>query len=77
MSSITLNDISDFKNLIKASATIVCERMRKRKSANSQQEPFWKKLTESDIARLRKDLSCLNDWFKGKRKNIGMRKKKN
>ena len=27
MSNITLNDISDFKNLIKTGATIVCERM--------------------------------------------------
>ena len=27
MSSIVLNDTSDFKNLIKAGATIVCERM--------------------------------------------------
>ena len=32
MSSITLNDISDFKNLMKADATIVCERMGIKKS---------------------------------------------
>ena len=37
MSSIMLNDISDFKNLIKAGATIVCERMGIRKSVKSQQ----------------------------------------
>ena len=55
MSSITLNDISDFKNLIKAGATIICERMGIRQSVKSQQEPFWKIPIESDIARLRKD----------------------
>ena len=42
MSSIILNDISDFKNLIKADETIVCERMGITKSVKPQQEPFWK-----------------------------------
>ena len=65
MSSITLNDISDFKNLIKPGAIIVCERMGIRKSV--KQEPFCKRHTESDIARLRKDLSRQDDWLKGKR----------
>ena len=36
-----------------------------RKSAKSQQEPIWKKRTESDIARLGKDLSRLDDWLRG------------
>ena len=40
-SNITLNDISDFKNLIKAGATIFCEKMEIRKSVKPQQEPFW------------------------------------
>ena len=66
MSSITLNDISHFKNLIKASAISVCERMGIRKSVKSQQEPFWKRRIECDIARLRKDLSRQDDWLKGK-----------
>ena len=66
MSSITLNDISDFKNLIKAGVTIICERMRIRKSAKPQQEPIWKRRTENDIAKLRKGLSHLDTWFKGK-----------
>ena len=68
MSSITLNDISDFKNLIKAGAIKagVCERMGIRKSVKHQQEPFWKRRIESDIARLRKDLSRQDDWLKGK-----------
>ena len=55
MSSITLNDISDFGNIIKAGATIVWQRMGIRKSVKPQQEPFWKRHIESDIARLRKD----------------------
>ena len=66
MSSITLNDISDFKNLIKAGAISVCERMGIRKSVKPQQEPFWKRRIESDITRLRKDCSRQDDWLKGK-----------
>ena len=75
MSSIILNDRSDFKNLIKAGATIICERMGIRKSVKPQQEPLWKRLIESDIVRLRKDLSRLDDWFQGKWKKDKTRKK--
>ena len=75
MSNIILNHISDFKNLIKAGATIVCERMETRKSVKSQQELFWKRCTENDIARLRKDLSRLDDWFQGKWKKDKRRTK--
>ena len=42
MSSITLNDISDFKNPIKAGAISVCEGMGIRKSGKPQQDPFSK-----------------------------------
>ena len=42
ISSIILNNISDFKNLIKADKTIVCERMGITKSVKPQEEPFWK-----------------------------------
>ena len=66
MSSIALNDISDFKNLIKAGAISVCEKMGIIKSVKPQQEPFWKRRIESDIARLRKDLSHQDDWLQGK-----------
>ena len=55
-----------FKNLIKAGATIVCERMGITKFAKPQQKLFWKRHIESDIARLRKDLGHLDDCFKGK-----------
>ena len=64
MSSITLNDISDYKNLMKAGAISVCDRMEIRKSVEPQQEPFWKRRTESDIVRLRKDLSRRDEWLK-------------
>ena len=57
MSSVTLNDISGFSNLIKASAVSVCKIMVMRKSVKSQQESFWKRCTERDITRLRNDLS--------------------
>ena len=40
-SNITLNDINDFKNLIKAGATIFCKRMEIKKSVKPQREPFW------------------------------------
>ena len=66
MSKITLNDISDFENVIKAGATIVCERMEIKKSTKSQQEPFRKRHNEKDIERLRKGLSRLGGWCKGK-----------
>ena len=38
MSSVTLNDISDFKDLIKAGVVSVSERMGTRKSVPPQQE---------------------------------------
>ena len=66
MSSIALNDISDFKNLIKTGAISVCERMGIRKSVKPQQEPFWKRRIKDDIARLKKCLSCHADWLKEK-----------
>ena len=66
MYSIALNDISGFKNLIQASAISVCEKMGIIKSVKSQQEPFWKRPIESDVARSREDLSRQNDWLQGK-----------
>ena len=66
MSSITLNEIGDFKNLIKAGAISVCERTGKTKSVKPQQEPFWKRRIEDDIARLKKLLRCHADWLKEK-----------
>ena len=74
-SSINLNDLNDFKNLIKAGGTIVCERMGIRKSVKQQQVPFWKRRIESNIARLKKDLSRLDDWFKVKWSKDKKRKK--
>ena len=76
MSTIILNDISDFKNLIKAGATIVCEKMGIRKSVKPQQEPFEKRCIESNIVRLRKDLSRLDDWFQGKWKKDKKKKER-
>ena len=45
-----------------------------RKSTKSQQEPFWKRRIESDIAILRKGLIHLDDWFKVKWKKDKERK---
>ena len=66
MSSVILNDLSDFKNLIKAGAISVCERMGIRKSVKPQQQPFWKRYIESGITRVKKDLSRQDGWLKGK-----------
>ena len=71
----SLDDISDFKNPVKAGATIDFERMEIRKSVKPQLELFWKRRIENDIARLRINLSRLDDWFKGKQKKDGKRKK--
>ena len=40
-------------------------------------EPYWKRRTEDDIARLQKDLSRIEDLFQGRWKNIKHRKKMN
>ena len=45
------------------------------KSVKTKQEPFWKRCTESDITRLRKGLSHLDDWFQGKLEKDKERKK--
>ena len=66
MPSVILNDLSDFKNLIKAGAISVCERMGIRKSVKPQQQPFWKRYIESGITRVKKDLSRQDGWLKGK-----------
>ena len=66
MPSVILNDLSDFKNLIKAGAISVCERMGIRKSVKPQQQPFWKRHIESGITRVKKDLSRQDGWLKGK-----------
>ena len=59
MSIVILDDISNFKNLIKDGAISVCERMGIRKSVKPQQKLFWKRCIESNIERLRKDMSAV------------------
>ena len=44
MSSIKLNDISGFKNLIKAGATIVCERMKIKKICKAPARTILEKM---------------------------------
>ena len=44
MSSIKLNDISGFKNLIKAGATIVCERMKIKKICKAAARTILEKM---------------------------------
>ena len=47
--------------------TIVCKKNGDNKTCKPSGS-FWKRRIESDIARFRKELSCLDDWFKGKQK---------
>ena len=48
-----------------------------KKYVKPQQEPFSKRRIESDITRLKKDLSRLDDWFQGKWKKIKKDRKEN
>ena len=41
----------------------------------NKKEPFWKQIIEKDIVILRKDLSRIDDWFKGRWKNGSIRLK--
>ena len=38
-------------------------------------EPYWKRKIEDGIARLQKDLSQIEDWFKDRWKNIKHKRK--
>ena len=49
---------------------MVCEKVGvKTDHPINKTELFWKRRIEKDIAILRKDLSRIDDWFKGRWKN--------
>ena len=49
---------------------MVCEKVGiKTDHTRNKKEPFWNWRIEKDIAILRKNLSRIDDWFKGRWKN--------
>ena len=70
LKNVTFTNIDNMRDVIKAAAILVSERVGvKRKTAQKQKDPFWKRRIENDIGKLRKDLSHIEAWFKGSWKN--------
>ena len=70
------DDITDVKNVLQASAILVCELLDiKEPEKKEKKEPFWKRRIEGDIKKLRQDLSRIDSWFKGKWKNAKAKEK--
>ena len=67
---IPLRNLPELKYVARASALLVYEKVGvKTDHAINKTERFWKRRIEKDIAILRKDLSRIDNWFKGRRKN--------
>ena len=55
---------------MQAASVLVCEQLRvKERKKREEKEPYWKRHIEGDVKRLRRDLSKIEAWFKGKWKN--------
>ena len=64
---IPIRNLSELKYVAWASAFLVCEKVGvKPDHTINKKEPFWERITEKDIALLRKDLSRVDDCFKGR-----------
>ena len=64
---IPVRNLSDLK---RAGALLVCEKIGvKTDHTINKKEPIWKRRIEKDIETLRKDLSRIDDWFKGRWEN--------
>ena len=67
---IPVSNLSDLKYLVRAGALLVCEKVGvKTDYTINKKKPFWKWRIEKDIAILRKDLSTIDGWLKGRWKN--------
>ena len=63
---ITVRNLSELKYVVRASAFLVYEKFSvKTDHTIKKKKLFWKRRIEKDIAFLRKDLSRIDDWFKG------------
>ena len=70
LKGIPVRNSSDHKYVARADALLVCEKVGvKADHTINKKEPFWKRRMIEDIAIFRKDLSRIDDWFKGRRKN--------
>ena len=68
--------LSDLKYDARAGALLVCEKVVvKADHTINKKEPFWNQRIEKDIEILRKDLSRIDDWFKGQQKNYSIKLK--
>ena len=66
ISCLKVKNLDDVKDLVRAGVRHVCERLRVTAKRKEQKDPFWKKQIESDIAKPRKDLSSIHNWFRDK-----------
>ena len=69
------NNMDEIRDLIHAGASLVPENLGVKRKPGVEKEPYWKRHIESDIKRLRKDLSRIEDWFKGRWTKKGTRQK--
>ena len=62
---IETNNLDELRDLMHAGESLVAEILGVRNKPKVEKEPYWKRRIENDIRRLRKDLSRIEDWFKG------------
>ena len=56
---------------MRPSALLVCQNVGvKTDHIINKKEPFWKWIIEKNISILRKELRRIDDWFKGRWKNV-------
>ena len=73
--NIRMKNLDELKTFLRGGARLVCNKVSFIVSKKEVKEPYWKKPIVDDIARLRKDLSQIEDWSKGRWKNIKFRRK--
>ena len=73
---IKIKDLTEMRNLAQAAAILVGELIGiNKKKAKPRKEPFWKRRINDDIQKLRKDISRIEEWFKGRWKNSKIKEK--
>ena len=63
---IETKNITETRDLLKAAAVVICERLAMKDTTTTRGErPWWMRRIEGDISRLRKHLSRLDAWSNG------------
>ena len=62
--NIRVKNVDELKNLLRAGSKLVCSKVDVIVQKKDFKEPYCKRRIEYDIARLWKDLSQIEDWFK-------------